>query len=73
MNKMKKSFPKIKIMSLNVRGLNDRRLRRVKFTWIRRTKSQIIFLQETLGSLKNENYWKHEWGNKIIFYSWNCR
>ena len=54
-------------MSLNVCGLNDRRLRRAKFNWIRRTKSQTILLQETHGSLKNENYWKHEWGNKIIF------
>ena len=36
-----------KIISLNARGISNYRKRRTTFTWLRKQKPDVIFLQET--------------------------
>ena len=57
----------LKILSLNVRGINDFKKRRSVFNWIRKNEADITFLQETFSGEKSENQWKNEWGGKILF------
>ena len=57
----------LKLVSLNVRGLSNFRKRRAIFTWCRKQKADLIFLQETHSTKENEYKWKKEWGSKIIF------
>ena len=55
----------IKILSLNVRGLNDKRKRQKVFYWLHEQNVDVIALQEThLGSESDEWKWKREWGQK---------
>ena len=54
-----------KIISLNVRGLNDSRKRRQVFRWLHQQKSDTMFLQETYSSLDTIGRWEMEWGGKI--------
>ena len=56
-----------RILSLNVRGLNELKKRRSVFNWIQRQKTDIAFLQETYSSQEKEDMWQNEWGGKIIF------
>ena len=37
------------------------------FSWCRRRRADVIFLQETHSSSEIESKWKNEWGNKIVF------
>ena len=53
--------------SLNVRGLSNYRKRRAIFTWCRKQKADLLFLQETHSTKNAENQWKREWGSRIIF------
>ena len=58
-----------KLVSLNVKGISSFQKRRTMFTWCRKRKADIIFLQEThsrLLSIKIETQWKNEWGAEII-------
>ena len=67
---MTNSKPKpcsLKLLSLNVRGLSNFRKRRAIFTWCRKQKADIIFLQETHSKEITENQWKKEWGSYINF------
>jgi len=57
----------LKIVSLNVRGLANFRKRRSIFNWCRRTKADLILLQETHSSSETEFQWQNEWGGKIYF------
>ena len=57
-----------KLISLNVRGINNFHKRRAIFTWCRKRKADIIFLQETHSKEESETQWKNEWGGKS-FYS----
>ena len=57
----------ISFLSLNVRGLSNKKKRKVVFSWCQRQKPDICFLQETHSTPKTENEWNEEWGNKIIF------
>ena len=57
----------LKLVSLNVRGLSNFRKRRVIFTWCRKQKADLIFLQETHSTKAGEYKWKKEWGSEIIF------
>ncbi len=60
----------IKFISLNVRGLRDGKKRREIFNWLKRYyqgNTCYIFLQETHSNPNDENIWKNEWGNNIIF------
>ena len=36
------------------------------FTWCRKRKADIIFLQETHSTIKTDTQWKNEWGADII-------
>ena len=56
-----------KLVSLNVRGLSNFRKRRAIFTWCRKQKTDLIFLQETHSTKAGEYKWKKEWGSEIIF------
>ena len=56
----------LKIISLNVRGLNKTSKRRQVFRWLHQQKSDVIFLQETYSSSQNINLWEAEWGGKIF-------
>ena len=57
----------MKIVSLNVRGLSNFKKRRIIFTWCRKMKSDVIFLQETHSKIETEIQWEREWGGKILF------
>ena len=51
-----------KFISLNVRGISSFRKRKSMFTWCRKRKADVIFLQETHSTKDNETIWKREWG-----------
>ena len=57
----------IRLLSLNVRGLSNFRKRRAIFTWCRKQKADIIFLQETHSTVERQDQWKKEWGAPILF------
>jgi len=47
-------------------SLNIFQKRRTVFTWCRKRKADIIFLQETHSTLNTDVQWKNEWGAEII-------
>ena len=55
-----------KLISLNVRGINNFQKRRTIFTWCRRKNADIMSLQETHSKKKTETQWRNEWGGKIF-------
>ena len=55
------------LVSVNARGLNDRKKRRNLFRWVKRNKFDICLVQETYSTKETENCWTNEWGGKIIF------
>ena len=57
----------LKLVSLNVRGLSNFRKRRAIFTWFRKRKADVIFLQETHSTKSGECEWEKDLGSKIIF------
>ena len=57
----------LKVMSVNTRGLNDRKKRRSVFKWIKRGKIDICFVQESFSTHDSERIWKNEWGGEVIF------
>ena len=56
-----------KLTSLNVRGLSNFKKRRIIFSWCRKMKSDIVFLQETHSTQEVEKQWQREWGGKMLF------
>ena len=56
----------VSIMTLNVRGLQDKIKRRSIFNFYR-SKKRIICLQETHSKPEDENGWSMEWGSEILF------
>ena len=56
-----------KLISLNVRGINNFQKRRTIFLWCGRKKSHLVFLQETHSKKEIETQWKNEWGGKFCF------
>ena len=36
------------------------------FTWCRKLKADMIFLQETHSTVKTETQWKNEWGAELV-------
>ena len=56
-----------KLVSLNVRGINNFHKRRTIFTWSRKRKADVIFFQETHPQKGSEIQWKNEWGAKIVY------
>ena len=63
----KKSTCNFKLMSFNVRGLNDQKKRTSVFNFIARKQIDICFIQESHSSLAEEQSWVNQWGGKIIF------
>ena len=57
----------LKPVPLDVRGLSNFQKRRAFFTWCRKQKADLIFLQETHSTKAGEYKWKKEWGSEIIF------
>ena len=55
-----------KLVSLNVKGLSNFKKRRTMFTWCKKRKADIIFLQETHSKIKTDTQWKNEWDANII-------
>ena len=55
-----------KLVSVNVRGINNFLKRRMIFRWCRKQKTDFIFLQETHSKSDTETQWKNEWGGEII-------
>ncbi len=52
----------LKILTLNVRGINDKKKRQTVFYWLRKQDADIIALQEThLGRTNDEWKWSREW------------
>ena len=56
----------IRLLSLNVRGLNSSRKWRQVFRWLHQQQSDIIFLQETYSSPESIKRWETEWGSKTV-------
>ena len=54
-----------KLVSLNVKGISNFQKRRTMFTWCRKRKADIIFLQETHSTVITETQWKNEWDAEI--------
>ena len=60
----------VKLLSLNIRGLQDSKKRREIFTWLKHNhkgSKSFILLQETHSKKEDELMWKNEWGAQILF------
>ena len=62
----------LKLVSLNVSGITNFRKRRAIFTWCRKRKADVMFLQETHSKKDTEMYWKNEWGTEIVMSHGGC-
>ena len=58
---------KLKLLSLNARGLHNVNKRRAIFSYLKSQKAMIFCLQETYSSIEDENVWPAEWGSKFCF------
>ena len=56
-----------KILTLNVRGINDKTKRLSIFQWLKRKNVDICFMQESYSSPEIEQLWTREWGGSIEF------
>ena len=56
----------INIISLNVRGLNNKQKRAAIFSEYR-SRCDILCLQETYSTEEVENIWRNEWGGEVYF------
>ena len=67
MHEVKTKTESLRLLSLNVKGISNFRKRRVVFTWCRKQKADVIFLQETHSTEEREKRWIKEWGSQICF------
>ena len=58
---------KLKLLSLNVRGVRNTNKRRAIFSYLKAQKSAIFCLKETYSLTEDEKVWSAEWGNNIFF------
>ena len=66
----------IQLLTLNVRGLNDKKKRQQVFHWLKQQDADIIALQEThLGKQSDEWKWTREWEGQSFWTveSSNCK
>ena len=56
-----------KFLSLNVRGLKNKKKRRSIFTYLKQQNCHFYFLQETYSEPKDEIVWRSEWGGEILY------
>ena len=61
------SIDKVKIGSLNVRGLRNSSKKKKIYQYLRDHDLDICMLQETHCDKKSENLWSNIWGNKCIY------
>ena len=54
-------------ISLNVRGINNRKKRLSIFRFLKKEKCDICFLQETYSAKENEIEWSDDWGGQCLF------
>ena len=57
------------LLSLNVRGLNDRSKRLKLFNWVKSMNVDIVMFQESYSSEASEIEWQNDWGTKSLFFS----
>ena len=57
----------VKILSFNVRGLNNRTKRVALFKYVKRNECDILFLQESYSCIDDEAMWLQEWEGKGVF------
>ena len=57
----------ISFLTYNVNGLREDIKRREVFHYLHTKGHEIVFLQETHSTLKDEKYWSMMWGSKIWF------
>ena len=55
------------LLTINVKGMQSQKKRKKLYLWLKQTKADIIFLQETHSVLKNELIWRNEWGSYAFF------
>ena len=55
-----------KLISLNTTGISNFRKSRTIFSWLRKQKLDVVFLQETHSTKRNEATWKKEWGATLF-------
>ena len=60
---------RLKILSLNVRGLRKQEKRRAIFCYAKRQKASIFCLQETFSKKEDVTIWRAEWRGQIILYT----
>lgn len=58
---------KLKIISLNVRGLHNQNKRGAIFSYLKTQKSTVFCLQETYSLSNDEKVWSSEWGGQTIY------
>ena len=58
---------RVKVISLNVRGLRNQVKRRSIFSYLKNQKATLYCLQETFSNEDDEKIWSAEWGGQIIF------
>ena len=61
------SASRVKVISLNVRGLRNQVKRRSIFSYLKNQKATLYCLQETFSNEDDEKIWSAEWGGQIIF------
>ena len=58
----------LNILSLNVRGINEKKKRQKVFFWLKQQNFDIYLLQEThLGTERNKLKWSNEWSGKSFW------
>lgn len=57
----------VRIFSQNVRGMSDYNKRCKIYNFFKLRKCYILCLQETHSEIKNEKFWKSEWGGEMLF------
>ena len=60
-----------KFLSLNVRGLKNKKKRSSVFTYLKDQKCHFYLLQETYSEPKDEIVWRSEWGGKNFVLAWH--
>ena len=58
---------RIKVLSLNVRGLRNQIKQRAIFSYLKRQKADFYCLQESYSKEGDERIWQAEWGGAIFF------
>lgn len=56
----------LRVISLNVNGLNIQHKRRIILNHLRKSKGDIFLLQETHATTDSVNQWKQEWGGPMV-------